>query len=308
MRRCKFNIHLVIQLPSGVEINSLIEDLRIFSWEAADILLYYANIIKKLEQKNEILKNKNNDDPVTLADLEVNELIINRINQTYQDTNWEILSEENFKIQSNYFNNVDWLWILDPLDGTKDFIQGTQSYAMHLALNYKRKPYIGIVLIPEKDELWISYGEKIWCENRDGNIRKQNISETNTLEMTTIVTSKNHRNQKLKDLIEKINFKKTILMGSIGCKVASIIRGESDIYIALSLPGKTAPKDWDFAAPEAILKAAGGSITNIDNEELVYGSTDLKHSGIIIASNNKKNHKRICSEVKEIVKENNIYR
>ena len=282
----------MIKLPFGVEINNLIDNLRSFSWEAADILLYYSNSIKKLEQKNEILKNKNNDDPVTLADLEVNELIINRINQTYQDTNWEILSEENFKIQSNYFNNVDWLWILDPLDGTKDFIQGTQNYAMHLALNYKRKPYIGIVLIPEKDELWISYEEKIWCENRDGNIRKQNISETNILEKMTIVTSKNHRNQKLKDLIEKINFKKTILMGSIGCKVASIIRGESDIYIALSLPGKTAPKDWDFAAPEAILKAAGGSITNIDNEELVYGSTDLKHSGIIIASNNKRNHRK----------------
>ncbi|MDA9728682.1 3'(2'),5'-bisphosphate nucleotidase CysQ [Prochlorococcus sp. AH-736-N17] len=297
----------MIKLPFGVEINDLIDNLRSVSWEAADILLYYANIIKKLEQKNEILKNKNNDDPVTLADLEVNELIINRLNQTYQDTNWEILSEENFKIESNYFNNVDWLWVLDPLDGTKDFIQGTQSYAMHLALNYKRKPYIGIVLIPEKDELWISYEEKIWCENRDGNIREQNMSETNILEKMTIVTSKNHRNQKLKDLIEKINFKKTILMGSIGCKIASIIRGESDIYIALSLPGQTAPKDWDFAAPEAILKSAGGSITNIDNEELVYGSTDLKHSGIIIASNSKKNHKRICSEVKKIIKEYNIY-
>lgn len=75
----------------------------------------------------------------------------------------------------------------------------------------------------------------------------------------------------------------------------------------MSLPGKSAPKDWDFAAPEAILKAAGGSITNIDNEDLVYGSTDLKHSGIIIASNNKKNHKRICSQVKEIIEEYKIY-
>ena len=297
----------MIKLPFGVEINNLIDNLRSFSWEAADILLYYANIIKKLEQKNEILKNKNNDDPVTLADLEVNELIINRINQTYQDTNWEILSEENFKIQSNYFNNVDWLWVLDPLDGTKDFIQGTQNYAMHLALNYKQKPFIGVVLIPEKDELWISYAEKLWCEKRDGSIRKQNLSETNILKEMTIVTSKNHRNEKLKDLIEKINFKKTIVMGSIGCKVASIVRGDSDIYIALSLPGKSAPKDWDFAAPEAILKAAGGSITNIDNEDLVYGRTDLKHSGIIIASNDKENHKRICSQVKEIIEEYNIY-
>ena len=73
------------------------------------------------------------------------------------------------------------------------------------------------------------------------------------------------------------------------------------------MPGKSAPKDWDFAAPEAILKAAGGSITNIDNEDLVYGSTDLKHSGIIIASNSKRNHKRICSQVKEIIEANDIY-
>ena len=297
----------MIKLPSGVEINNLIDNLRIFSWEAADILLYYANSIKKLEQKNEILKNKNNNDPVTLADLEVNELIINRINQKYKDTNWDILSEENIKIESNFSNNVDWLWVLDPLDGTKDFIQGTQNYAMHLALNYKRRPFIGVVLIPEKDELWISYAEKLWCEKRDGSIRKQNLSETDILKDMTIVTSKNHRNEKLKNLIEKINFKKTIVMGSIGCKVASIIRGDSDIYIALSLQGKSAPKDWDFAAPEAILKAAGGSITNIDNEDLVYGSTDLKHSGIIIASNNKKNHKRICSQVKEIIEEYKIY-
>ena len=297
----------MIKLPSGVEINNLIDDLRSFSWDSADILLYYANSIKKLEQKNEILKNKNNNDPVTLADLEVNDLIINRINQKYKNTNWEILSEENFKIESNYSNNIDWLWILDPLDGTKDFIQGTKNYAMHLALNYKQKPFIGVVLIPEKDELWISYAEEIWCEKRDGTTLKQNLSDTKILKEMTIVTSKNHRNEKLKDLIKKINFKKTIVMGSIGCKITSIIRGDSDIYISLSLPGKSAPKDWDLAAPEAILKAAGGSITNIDNEDLVYGRTDLKHSGIIIASNNKENHKRICSQVKEIIDEYNIY-
>ncbi len=297
----------MIKLPCGVDLNDLIDDLRDLSWEVSDILLYYANSIKNSEQKKDFLKNKNNDDPVTLADLEVNDLIIKRINEKYKDFNWEILSEENFKINPQYLDNVEWLWVLDPLDGTKDFIQGTGNYAMHLALNYKKKPYIGVVLIPEKDELWIAHAEKIWCEKRDGSIRKPNLSEKNILQEMTIVTSKNHRNQRLKDLIEKINFKKTIVMGSIGCKVASIIRGESDIYIALSLPGKSAPKDWDFAAPEAILKAAGGYITNIDNDDLVYNKTDLKHPGIIIASNNKRNHKRICSQIKEIIEGYNLY-
>ena len=71
-------------------------------------------------------------------------------------------------------------------------------------------------------------------------------------------------------------------------KLHQLLRGESDIYICLSLPGKSSPKDWDFAAPEAILKAAGGAITNLDNEELSYGKSNFEQGGIIVASNNKK--------------------
>ena len=91
-------------------------------------------------------------------------------------------------------------------------------------------------------------------------------------------------------------------MGSIGCKIASIIRGECDIYISLSLPGKSSPKDWDFAAPETILRGAGGSITNLENEELSYGKLNFKQEGIIIASNNKHKHKSICLQIKQIIK------
>ena len=297
----------MIKLPFGVDVNNLLDDLRNFSWEAADILLTYSNIIKNPAKKIEILQNKNINDPVTLADLEVNELIINRINQKYQNVNWEILSEENFKINTYNNKNADWIWVLDPLDGTKDFIQGTGNYAMHLALNYKQDPIIGVVLIPEKNELWISNGEELWCERRNGTILKQQLSEKNILQEMTIVTSKNHNNEKLKFLIEKVNFKAIIIMGSIGCKIASILRGESDVYITLSLPGKSSPKDWDFAAPEAILKAAGGSITNIDNSSLVYGRNDLQHPGIIIASNKKQNHKKICSQLREIIEKYGIY-
>ena len=298
----------MIKLPSGVEINSLIEDLRIFSWEAADVLLYYSKILKDPKHKTNILKNDNTEDPVTIADLKVNNLIIKRINEKYNDINWEILSEENVKIETEtYDHRADWLWVFDPLDGTKDFIQGTSNYAMHLALNYKNKPFIGIVLIPEKDQLWISNVENVWCEKRDGSLIKLNPPYNKNLKEMVLVTSKNHRNPTLKNLIQKIDFKEVIIMGSIGCKVASIIRGESDIYISLSLPGQSSPKDWDFASPEAILRAAGGAITNLDNEELKYNSKNFEHPGIIIASNNKNNHRSVCNQVKEIVKRNNIY-
>ncbi len=298
----------MIKLPSGVGIENLINDLRILSWEASEILLYYAQILKDSDNKSNILINHNYEDPVTLADLKVNNMIIQKINEKYKNVKWQILSEENVKsAHDNLDRNADWIWVLDPLDGTKDFIQGTGNYAMHLALNYKNKPYIGIVLVPEKEELWISNGEKVWCEKKDGSLNKPDLSKNKILQKMVLVTSKNHNNENLKKLIQKIQFNKVIIMGSIGCKIASIIRGDTDIYICLSLPGKSSPKDWDFAAPAAILKSAGGAITNLDNQELSYGESNYQQGGIIVASSNNLEHKSICLEIKEIIKQNNLY-
>ena len=107
----------------------------------------------------------------------------------------------------NFNRNSKWLWVLDPLDGTKDFIQGTGNYAMHLALNYEEKSYIGIVLIPEKNELWISDGKNAWSESRDGYKNQIKVKNNKTLQEMTLVTSKNHRNEILENLIDKVNFK-----------------------------------------------------------------------------------------------------
>ena len=298
----------MIKLPFGVDIKNLINDLRNISWHASETLLYYAQILKDSKRKSNILQNINYEDPVTLADLKVNELIIQKINEKYKGINWGILSEENVKsVPYQLDKNMDWEWVLDPLDGTKDFIQGTPNYAMHLALNYKHKPYIGIVLIPERDELWIADGKQVWCEKSDGKILKKNSCTKKSLQELVIVTSKNHRNATLNDLIQKIQFKKVVTMGSIGCKIASILRGESDIYICLSLPGKSSPKDWDFASPEAILKASGGSITNLDNEDLIYGQPNFSQEGIIVASNSIEMHKDYCAEIKEFIDRYKLY-
>ena len=166
---------------------------------------------------------------------------------------------------------------------------------------------IFIFLIPEKNELWISDSEKTWCEQRNKSKVEYNFSSKKKLEEMTIVISKNHENRILNKLIEKANFKEVVVMGSIGCKIASILRGESDIYICLSLPSESCPKDWDFAAPASILKAAGGAITDIDNKELFYGSSNFEQRGVIIATNNKKTHKNICIKIKELLKINNFY-
>ena len=297
----------MFKLPVGVDINNLIDDLRIISWKACDIFYYYSKKIKDNYFDKELIKYKNLNDPVTIVDLKVNNLIISEINRKYSSINWGFLSEEKSELNINNADSTfDWLWVLDPLDGTKDFIQNTGEYAMHLALNHKNIPILGVVLIPSRDELWIADGVGVWCENRSGNRQKPCLLNRKKIKDMTIVTSKNHTNKELKLLIDNLGFSKTITMGSIGFKITSIMRGDSDVYISLSLPGKSSPKDWDFAAPEIILSLSGGSITDIDNKKLIYNKKYLDQSGIIIASNNKEIHKDICYEVKRIVNKNNI--
>ena len=297
---------MVFNLPDGLNINNLIDDLKLLSWHASDILLNYSQNFNDKQFKDNFIMNKKNNEPVTQADLEVNNLILEHFKKKYQNINWNILSEETICISNNK-QNSNWQWVLDPLDGTKDFIQGTGNFAMHLALNFKNKPYLGIVLIPKKDELWIANGQRVWCEKRNGlNISPNSPNQKNIKDMV-IVTSKNHRNRSLERLINKIGFKEVIEMGSIGCKIASLIKGEADIYISLSFPDGSAPKDWDFAAPEALLVQAGGAITSIDNYELIYNQSNFRQQGLIIASNNKLTHKTTCSAIKNIVISNNIF-
>jgi 3'(2'), 5'-bisphosphate nucleotidase len=83
----------MIKLPCGVDINNLIHDIRIISWQAADILLYYSKLLEDSDDKKNILKNNDEDDPVTLADLKVNEIINKRINQKYRNIKWDIIED-----------------------------------------------------------------------------------------------------------------------------------------------------------------------------------------------------------------------
>ena len=159
---------MVFNLPDGLNINNLVDDLKLLSWQASDILLNYSRNLNDKQFKDNFIMNKKNNEPVTQADLEVNNLILKHFKKKYLNINWNILSEERISTISNNEITSDWQWVLDPLDGTKDFIQGTGNFAMHLALNFKNKPYLGIVLIPKKDELWIANGQRVWCEKKNG--------------------------------------------------------------------------------------------------------------------------------------------
>ena len=293
------SINLVV--PKNVELTSLLDELRKLSWAAADVLKAYARGEEPPYGFPKYLQVEDGGDgPVTAADMAVNELLLSGLKESFNFIDWDILSEETSKektFEESNFNN-DWCWILDPLDGTKDFIQGSENYAVHLALVHKKRPKIGVVLIPERDELWFGIiGSGAWCENRDGMKIPISFSERRKISELILVSSKNHQDSKLQKLLAKICFAETKKIGSVGCKVASILRGESDVYFSLS--GKTSPKDWDMAAPHAIIQAAGGEFTHADGSNLIYqNSNNFSQSGCLIASHGK-NHQEICHKSME---------
>ena len=125
----------MICLPKSVDPNQLLNTIRELSWDVGKVIKYYE---KKISPTDNFKKKLNIKDhisgPVTDADLEINKLIKNRIKEKYPYEKWDFLSEEDEKLNFNKDFKSKWVWIIDPLDGTKDFINQTGEYAMHLAL------------------------------------------------------------------------------------------------------------------------------------------------------------------------------
>ena len=292
------SIDLVV--PEDVELPTLLYELRKLSWAAADVLMAYARGKKPpYGYPKSLTIEEGGDGPVSAADMAVNELLLSGLKDNFAFKEWDILSEETSKEKTFHGSNLkkDWCWIIDPLDGTKDFLQGSENYAVHIALLFKNKPKIGIVLIPEKNELWFGIiGSGAWCENREGSKKYISFSERFDISELVLVSSKNHQQPKLQHLLSSLCFAETKKIGSVGCKVASILRGESDVYISLS--GKTSPKDWDIAAPHALIEAAGGVFSHADGTNLIYQNPTYSQSGCLIASHGK-SHQKICQKAME---------
>ena len=284
--------------PPGIEEKQLLADLRRLCWGAADILLAYGRGEQPPYGFPKALSvDEGGEGPVSAADLAVNQWLLDGLAQAYPDAGWTLLSEETAKEQLTAGEPLDaeWLWILDPLDGTKDFLQGTGEYAVHLALVHRGEAVLGVVLQPLLEDLWFGLVPegRAWRENRAGEQQPAQLSRRQALSEMVLVTSRNHRDQRLEQLLEALALGDTKAIGSVGGKVATILRGETDVYISLS--GKSAPKDWDMAAPEAVLKAAGGAFTHADGAPLRYNTGDVRQAGCLIASHGV-SHQELCEK------------
>jgi 3'(2'), 5'-bisphosphate nucleotidase len=288
-------------LPQGVEGEALLTELRQLAWGASAILRAYARGETPPHGFPRALTvEEGGEGPVSAADLAVNRWLLEGLVAAFPSAPWSLLSEETAKERLSSGQPIagEWLWVLDPLDGTRDFLQGTGEYAVHLALLREGSPVLGLVLLPELEELWIgllpsaaSAMGMAWCEGPDGVSQPPRLSERRLRAELVLVASRSHRDQRLEQVVEALQIGPSRAMGSVGGKVATILRGETDVYISLS--GKSAPKDWDMAAPEAVLRAAGGAFSHADGRPLAYNTGDGLQAGCLIASHGP-SHSELC--------------
>ena len=295
-----------VSLPAGLDQETLLGALRPLCWGAADILRAYARGEAPPHGFAPVLSvDDGGEGPVSAADLAVNQWLLEGLQAAFPQAPWGLLSEETAKEQlaSGEPLPFDWLWILDPLDGTRDFLTGTGEYAVPLALVHQGQPVLGLVLLPELEELWIGMlpladdqPGVAWCEDRRGLRTAARLSARASQADLVLVASRSHRDQRLEDLLTALAVGSSRAVGSVGGKVAAILRGEADLYVSLS--GRTAPKDWDMAAPEAVLRAAGGAFSHADGQPLRYNTGDARQAGCLLASHGRL-HAALCDQALE---------
>ncbi|NEP02553.1 MAG: hypothetical protein F6K58_28675 [Symploca sp. SIO2E9] len=124
------------------------------------------------------------------------------------------------------------------------------------------------------------------------------VSQRNAIEDLFLVVSRSHRDKRFQQLLEQLSCKEKHYLGSVGIKIATIIEQQADVYISVS--GKSAPKDWDFAAPELILTEAGGEFTHFDGTPTLYNQDDINQWGGYMASNGQC-HQALCAKASAIL-------
>ncbi len=269
-----------------LNLNQIMALARPIAWGAADILMKYYQEPQDLE----IRFKGGEEGNVTSADLAANDFILSQLKEIFGTDEFAYLSEETEDDGDRL--NHEWVWIIDPMDGTSDFIRRTDEFAVHIGLTYRQRPVLGLVATPARERLFQGVlGHGAYIETRDGVQQKIQVSAKNKLEQMVVVASRSHRNPQLESILHDLPKAAEIAVGSIGGKFAAIASGQADVYISVS--GKSAPKDWDYCAPEIILTEAGGQLSHVDLSLLSYNNLELRQWGTIVASNGHC-HSQIC--------------
>ncbi|MBK1986137.1 3'(2'),5'-bisphosphate nucleotidase CysQ [Sphaerospermopsis aphanizomenoides BCCUSP55] len=276
------------------DLEEILKITREVGWGAAKLLRSYYQ--GTAPDPNLDVQYKQNE-PVTVADVAVSKYILSNLQSAFGQEDFGYICEETYKTQQGK-NPAELVWIIDPLDGTRDFIDKTGEYAIHIALVQDTRPVLAVVAIPEAEKIYYATkGGGTFVETVNG-CHPLKVPADKPIEDLTLVVSRSHRNDKLEYLLKNLPCQKQKAIGSVGCKVTTIVEQQADVYISLS--GKSAPKDWDMAAPELILTEAGGKFTHFDGKPLEYNTGDVNQWGGLLASSSQ-DHEILCQKAEQIL-------
>ena len=243
--------------------SELLEALKVLIIKAGDAILdiYHSNDFETTL--------KDNDSPVTKADLAAHYILADGLARLAPDI--PIVSEEDeSSLAIPRVHNL--YWLIDPLDGTKEFIQKSDEFTVNVALIENNKTVFGFVGIP-------ALGSLYWGGSNSSAFKTQYTSVNNVAEqiqvkqskgLTRVFASKSHLNSETKSFIENLSGDIELIQAGSSLKFLRIAEGEADIY-----PRLAPTCEWDTAAAHAVLEGAGGTVTQTDGTDLIYGKSEI---------------------------------
>ena len=252
-----------------------IEEAKNITLSLIDTFNRASKVALDLRKIGLIKKIKSDNTPVSNGDIEVNKILTEKIFKV--TPNIPIISEEssNHKLDNNLKN----FWLIDPIDGTKDYINNRDEFTLNAALIINKKPAIGIITAPAKKRVFYSYGLSNSYELNEKHEISLIDKKKNYDELTAVSYS-----DELKPEILAIHKEYKITTHQkmkSSLKFCVIAAGEFDMYVA-----EPRACEWDIAAGHAILEHAGGKITDFNGDEILYGKPEFKNPSLILKNKN----------------------
>ena len=243
-----------------------------------DTFLEAGKVAREISNRGLKITLKKDNSPVTDGDLAVDEILSSKIRKI--TPNIPIISEETVELNLNNKRENKNFWLVDPIDGTRDYIKKREEYTINAALIIDAKPALGIIYAPAKDRLFFSYGKKNAFEINKGT---RNILNGNKVNKNEILGLENSGETPIEviNIYKKYNVSRKFKVSS-SYKFCILASGEADIYAA-----NARAYEWDIAAGHAILEHAGGSVTTLEGKNFFYGKENYKNLSIIAKRKDK---------------------
>ena len=215
---------------------------------------------------------------VTAADREANDLIVRRLAAEFPDDG--ILAEESADTEDRLLK--DRVWMIDPMDGTKNFIQRDGDFAVQIGLAVGGQSVAGVVYQPVRDVLYrAARGSGSWIEAANHRPARMSVSTITIPHQMILASSRSHRSPRMERVVDRFGFRNEVRRGSVGVKIGLITEREADLYLHLS----PSTKQWDTCAPEIVLTEAGGRLTDLFGRPLQYNGVRVDNRNGIVATN-----------------------